>query len=125
VLMNDTSAAYVWQRHSVTGVGSPTISEGTGDANYLLGNLTAASAPADAAGSYRILLPGYAQTTFQQPVRSWGVYRVASGANGTVLYDTAGLYLNKVGITRITFSLGGGNFASGTEVIVYGLPTMA
>lgn len=68
-----------------------------------------------------ISIPGYAGTTFFKSANGSSQFALTSGP-GTVQYTASGQWRNQAAITSITFFVdGGGNFATGTTIAVYGV----
>lgn len=114
-LNNDATANYHWSRIVADGA-VVTSDNGAGDTGMRAGIVSGASSTAGFAGANLIDIPAYTGAVFHKEVISnagdaSGLQRVGQGH-----------WNNAAAITRITVSLGSGNFDTGSVVTLYGRP---
>lgn len=112
----DTGANYDFARWTRNGT-----SENVAQTAAVLGELSAANAPSNAAGSLEIIIPHYANTTFQKPYHGTGNARTSTITNGIGLNTTGGTWRSTAAISSMSISLASGNFVDGSVFTLYGL----
>lgn len=119
-LNGDSTASYDWQR-MYSNTTSMNAAEGIGDTKFLGGWYPANSAAASKVGEAEILLPNYADTTFQQTFTSKGsaTHNVTTGTFYTFQYG--GQWRVTAAITRVQILPESGNFVAGSRLTIYGI----
>lgn len=85
------------------------------------GRIPAASATASRAGSIRILIPGYARTTFHKSTIAHGGFSTGTAVGDQQQLLACGLWANTAAITTVTLVPGVGPFSIGTVATLYGI----
>lgn len=116
---NDSGANYDTQQLQGVDVAVST-SETFGATSASLGEITAASSTADAAGMIFVLIPNYAGTTFHKTFFA-SCYDPKSGTSMTIVMNGS-RWASTSAINRLTVISGtASNFIAGTRVTLYGM----
>lgn len=95
-------------------------------ASALIGDVAAASAPANQADSIILHLPGYSATTFRKTGFANSTVSRSDTVSGNQFIDLYRIgWRSTSAITSMKFALASGDFAAGSTVRVYGLPAAA
>lgn len=87
--------------------------------DYLL--LAAASATANASGSFIVRIPSYARTTFRKMVHGKTVSPIVADGSGVVdVLEVGAQWRSTAAINRLTLTASAGNFIAGTVASLYG-----
>lgn len=117
----DTGANYEVQNQFSTG-SSPSASQATGATSAQCAQLNAAGAVANYPASFDILIPGYANTTFNKTFHShYTEHTLGSGVANFYDVTLSGAWASTAAINRIDM-LTSANWVSGSQVRLYGIP---
>jgi hypothetical protein len=119
---NDTAANYdhEWFQGSGSG-GTVTTAENLAQSSIFLGSIPGATAPANVASGLRADLHGYAATTFQKSLLAQNGVKAGTTTGLLFNYLVSGYWRSTAAINRLTLLLSSGNFAQGSQAILYGL----
>lgn len=116
---NDSGNNYHWQRSGSFGGTNNDASAGTPVSAATIGSITAATAPAGAAATTRLIIPGYARTVFNKSMLSLSGLRYAAGAS--LQHSFHAEWASTAAINRLTLLPASGNFLEGSVVTLYGI----
>jgi hypothetical protein len=117
-LNNDSGNNYLWQIVAANAT-TPTATEGISQSSFLVGNVSAAGAPASSPGMYCLEIPFYALTTLNKCVIGCGGYRTSSATAGINVNNFWGQWASTAAINRVTFMLTAGNYVTGSAATLY------
>ncbi|MGH2962310.1 MAG: hypothetical protein ACRDL3_08975 [Solirubrobacterales bacterium] len=117
---NDGAANYDQQDIRGTGA-SATATEGLAGTSIAIGQVPAASAPANVFGPTLALIPSYAHATPQKAMVALGGLKWGTTTGTLRFRAAAGFWRSAAAINQITLLLSAGNFAAGTRVTLYGM----
>lgn len=120
-LNGDSGANYEWQRHYAAGTGGGNASESLTPTSIEIGAVTGSTGIASDAGSFEVLIPNYAGSTFKKNLISHSLLRTATSSGGVLLFNYDGWWNNTAAITRVDIFVGSGNWVSGSKISLYGL----
>jgi hypothetical protein len=116
----DTSGNY--DRQIILGAGNTaSASEAIAGTSAIIGAVSGSTAPAGATGSGRVLLPGYADTTFHKTAFGVSDAVTSTASAGLTVRSTAAHWRSTAAITSITVQLASGKFVTGSKVQLYGI----
>lgn len=116
---NDTTAGnYDNQLHVSANANATNTGTEIDSAAAFVGQVAAASAPTNVAGAGRVLIPGYANTTFHKMFLCQYANMTAEGAISEVKGVT--MWRSTSAINRVDLILASGNYVAGTTVSLYG-----
>ena len=118
-LNNDSGANYNWQRMGSFDGNNGNNAEGVGQTSATVGEVTGSTAPAGAATTTRLMLPGYARTVFNKTILSLSGGRY--GAASSLIYQFVSEWASTAAVNRITITPLSGSFIEGTVVTLYGI----
>jgi hypothetical protein len=117
----DTGNNYDVQNDIASGT-SAQASEGLAQANAVVATISAASAPAGAAGVGEIVISDYRGTTFRKGGTATTNYKLADTSGNFVVRVKGFQWRDTSAITSITLTLSSGNYVSGSKLTLYGMP---
>ena len=116
----DSSTLYSWTYLQATGT-SASSSRLSGDTQLRAEKTTSDNATANTFSSYELYLPSYTASQ-NKPVSTINAQENNTTANGDWYIDArANLYRSTTAISSIAFSLGSGDFMSGSSFYLYGI----
>ena len=120
-LNNDSATNYGWQYVSASGSTASAADQGAAAVtSILLGQLPAASAPANVFGQINTELAHYANATNQKTLSARSLERTAAiAASSMTIFTLGGVWTGTAAINRITLFPASGNFVAGTRASVY------
>lgn len=117
----DSSAVYNFQQLLVSGT-SVTASQAQSETRGYLGEISASTAPAGAPANHEITIANYAGTTLWKQATTTMTMTTGTGAGGMHSRQLGTLWRNTAAITSITLLPDSGNFISGSNFTLYGMP---
>lgn len=117
-----TSANYKTQRLNATGSSVTTSSFDGTQPGVILGETTAASAPASSFGQMSTKINNYLSTSHHKMAQAQSIAYADSSGPVLLLDSQAGIWLNTAAVTRIVVApLNGSNWKTGSRFTLYGL----
>lgn len=117
----DTGNNYSWASTFTDGTATY-LGNGQGVNNPNWGEVSANSAPASAASTVEVLIPGYSATDWHKTVFSTSGRRAGTGSTGMQLAYVVSHWANTAAITSVTLGMrSAANFMAGSRVELYGL----
>lgn len=118
---NDSGANYQSGRLENSSGSVAIAGEGLAGTSIAIGRISGASAPAGMAGQIEGIIGDYRGTTFHKLITSLSVAHYGTATGNWTINPASGIWRNTAAITRLQIIPGGGNFAIGTRLLVYGL----
>ena len=119
----DTGSNYDYEHATFTG-GSPGYGGFVNTAYAEIGYIAAATAPGARVGVVELMIPDYANTIFDKELVIATGTVIANTTSGPSVGARSGCWHpgTPAAITALTVTMGGGNHAEGSKLLVYGLP---
>lgn len=120
IFLNNDSTATNYRKTLASAYAASTITI-VGADNSNIGNMPAASSPANSCGIGRIIIPFYVLSTFNKQISSIQSSREDASSNHEI-NNTLGIeWENSAAVNRIDFVLTNGNYVDGSQFYLYGL----
>jgi len=119
-LNGDTGANYDTQQFNAN-AGASNPAESLAQTVIRLGQIPAASAPANLFSHRDIVISSYASTTREKVVTMRGSLKYGTATGNMQMLAHSGFWRSAAAITSVTLLLAAGNFVAGTRATLYGM----